>query len=111
MLNEELPMVIIEQDPNARFEKAIFNLIRSFNFIDLNVGLLISTIPRQSSHKEIYKKLSNKSFDQKMQWFKSLLEDEQLHLHLGERVISASLLKLEDVKPSPPIVLTFFPFL
>ena len=81
-------MVVIEQDPNARFEKAIFNLLRSFNFIDLNVGLLISAIPGQSSHQEIYKKLSTKSFDQKMKWFKSLLEDGQLHTHLGEKGIS-----------------------
>lgn len=81
-------MVDIEQEPNARFEKAIFNLLRSFNYIDLNVGLLISSIPENGGSLVTYKKLSNQSFDQKMRWFKSLLEEGQLHHHLGEKGIS-----------------------
>ena len=81
-------MVVIEQDPNARFEKAIFNLLRSFNFIDLNIGLLISSIPENGGSQVTYKKLSNQSFDQKMRWFKSLLEEGQLRHHLGEKGIS-----------------------
>jgi hypothetical protein len=78
-------MVMIEQDPNARFEKAIFNLLRSFNYIDLNVGLLIASIPGQIPRQEIIKKLSNKSFDKKMKWFKSLLKEGPLHLHIGKK--------------------------
>jgi hypothetical protein len=81
-------MVMIEQDPNARFEKAIFNLLRSFNYIDLNVGLLIASIPGQIPRQEIIKKLSNKSFDKKMKWFKSLLKEGPLHLHIGKKGIS-----------------------
>ena len=82
-------MVTIEQDPNARFEKAIFNLLRSFNYIDLNIGLLISSSPElRSTRQDVYKKLSKKSFDQKMRWFKSLLKKGQLNLHLGEKGVS-----------------------
>ena len=81
-------MVVIEQDPNARFEKAIFNLLRSFNFIDINVGLLIARIAGQNSRQEVIKKLSNKPFDKKMTWFKSLLKEEPLNLHIGEKGIS-----------------------
>jgi hypothetical protein len=81
-------MVIIEQDPNSRFEKAIFNLLRSFNYIDLNVGLLIASIPGEMPRQEIIEKLSNKSFDQKMKWFKSLLKEGPLHLHIGKKGIS-----------------------
>lgn len=81
-------MVIIEQDPNSRFEKAIFNLLRSFNYIDLNVGLLIASTPGEMPHQDIIKKLSNKSFDQKMKWFKSLLKEGPLHLYIGKKGIS-----------------------
>jgi hypothetical protein len=80
-------MAIMEHDPNARFEKAIFNLLRSFNYIDLNIGLLISSI-HAGSRQEIYKKLSKKSFDQKMKWFKSLLKDDLLTNHLGKKGVS-----------------------
>ena len=82
-------MILIEQDPNARFEKAIFNLLRNFNFIELNVGLLIASIPEQLlDRQDILKKLSNKSFDKKMKWFSSLLKEEILHVHIGEKGIS-----------------------
>lgn len=67
-------MVVIEQDPHARFERAIFNLLRSFNFIDLNIGLLISCVPEHRRNQDIYKILSNMTFNQKMGWFKSLLK-------------------------------------
>jgi len=78
-------MVIIEQDPNARFEKAIFNLLRSFNFIDLNVGLLISYISRNDGIDVAYKRLSKMTFDKKMKCFNSLLEKGVLNEHLGEK--------------------------
>jgi hypothetical protein len=81
-------MVMIEQDPNARFEKAIFNLLRGFNYIDLNVGLLIASTPGQIPRQEIFKKLSNTSFDKKMKWFKFLLKEGPLYLHIGEKGIS-----------------------
>jgi len=81
-------MVFVEEDPNARFEKAIFNLLRSFNFIDLNVGLLISSIPENIGSQAAYKKLSKLTFDKKMKWFNLLLEEGELHKHLGEKGVS-----------------------
>jgi len=81
-------MVIIEGDPNARFEKAIFNLLRSFNFIDLNVGLLISYISRNDGIDVAYKKLSKMTFDKKMKCLNSLLEKGELHEHLREQGVS-----------------------
>jgi len=81
-------MVAISQDPNARFEKAIFNLLRSFNYIDINVGLLISFISEKKSTQEIYKKLSKKTFEQKLRWFKSLLSDSNVHQYLDDKGIS-----------------------
>ncbi len=81
-------MVIIEQDQNARFEKAMFNLLRNFNLIDDNIGLLISSILGNSDIQETYKKLSKKTFNQKMTWFYSLLEVGELHDYLGEKGIS-----------------------
>ena len=95
-------MVFIEEDPNARFEKAIVNLLRSFNFIDLNVGLLISSIPENGGSQAAYKKLSKMTFDKKMKCFNSLLEKGELHEHLGEKGVSEfkswfhKLTKLED---------------
>ncbi|AMK78012.1 MULTISPECIES: hypothetical protein [Methylomonas] len=79
---------MIEQDPNARFEKAIFKLLRSFNYIDLNIGLLIASIPGPLPRDEIVKKLSSKSFDKKMKWFKSLLKEDPLHLYIGKKGVS-----------------------
>lgn len=81
-------MVMIEQDPNARFEKAIFNLLRSFNYIDYNVGLLIAYIPQEMSRQEIFKKLSTKTFNDKMKWFDSLLNEGPLQVHIGEKGIT-----------------------
>jgi hypothetical protein len=81
-------MVMIEQDPNARFEKAIFNLLRSFNYIDLNVGLLIAGILRQMPRHEILKKLSNRTFNDKMKWFDSLLNEGPLQFHIGENGVT-----------------------
>jgi len=81
-------MSTIEQDPNAIFEKAMFNLLRSFNYIDLNVGLLIATTPGQGSSEDLYKKLSKKSFDQKMKWFNLLLNESALSEHIGEQGVS-----------------------
>ena len=66
-------MALIEEDPNARFEKAMFNLLRSFNFIDLNLGLSISFLAEPRSPQSTYNKLSNISFDQRMKWFKKLI--------------------------------------
>ena len=73
-------MAIIEQDPNARFEKAVFNLLRSFNFIDLNLGLSISFLAEPQSPQNTYKKLSNMSFDQRMKWFEKLLTESELNI-------------------------------
>lgn len=73
-------MVIIEQDPNARFEKAMFNLLRSFNFIDHNLGLYISFLAEPQSPQDTYKKLSNISFDQRMKWFEKLLTERELNI-------------------------------
>jgi len=71
-------MVIIEQDPNARFEKAMFNLLRSFNYIDHNLGLSISFLAEPRSPRNTYKKLSNISFDQRMKWFDKLLTESEI---------------------------------
>ena len=73
-------MVNIEQDPNARFEKAMFNLLRSFNFIDHNLGLFISILATPQSRQNAYNKLSNISFDQRMKWFEKLLVDGELNI-------------------------------
>ena len=81
-------MTTIEQDPNARFEKAMFNLLRSFNLIDHNVGSLIATIPGQGSTEDLYKKLSRKSFDQKMKWLSLLLDESALSEYIGEQGVS-----------------------
>ncbi len=81
-------MTTIEQDPNARFQKAMFNLLQSFNYIDLNVGLLIAATPGQGSTEDLYKKLSQKSFDQKMKWFSLLLNESALSEHIGEQGVS-----------------------
>lgn len=78
--HEIITMVIIEQDPNARFEKAMFNLLRSFNFIDHNLGLSISFLAEPHSPQNTYKKLSNISFDQRMKWFKKLLTVSEINL-------------------------------
>jgi hypothetical protein len=78
-------MVLIDEDPNARFEKAMFNLLRSFNFIDLNLGLSISLLAEPRSPRDTYKRLSNMSFDQRMKWFKKLLTDGERHLSAEAR--------------------------
>lgn len=68
---------MIELDPNARFEKAMFNLLRSFNFIDHNLGLCISFLAGPQSPQNTYNKLSNISFDQRMKWFEKLLTESE----------------------------------
>ena len=73
-------MVVIEQDPNARFEKAMFNLLRSFNFIDHNLGLSISFLAEPRSPQNTYNKLSNMSFDQRTKWFEKLLTESELNI-------------------------------
>jgi hypothetical protein len=78
-------MVLIDEDPNARFEKAMFNLLRSFNFIDLNLGLSIPLLAEPRSPRDTYKRLSNMSFDQRMKWFKKLLTDGERHLSAEAR--------------------------
>jgi hypothetical protein len=82
-------MVLIEEDLNARFEKAIFNLLLSFNYIDVNVGLLISHAPPMGHYEERYKKLAKMSFDQRMRWFKSLLKTDEVRDHLKENGVAA----------------------
>jgi len=76
-------MALIEEDPNARFEKAMFNLLRSFNYIDHNLGLSISFLAEPRSPKSTYNKLSNISFDQRMKWFKKLITANEV---VGEKV-------------------------
>ena len=76
-------MALIEEDPNARFEKAMFNLLRSFNYIDHNLGLSISFLAEPGSPQSTYKKLSNISFDQRMKWFKKLITANEV---VGEKV-------------------------
>jgi hypothetical protein len=77
-------MTFVEENSNARFEKAIFNLLRNFNFIDVDVGLLISTIAVPPFSPEIYKKLSRKTFDQRMKWFRKLLKSPEMRQRLGD---------------------------
>jgi len=71
-------MAIIEQDPNARFEKAMFNLLRSFNFIDHNLGMCISFLAKHLSPENADNKLSNMSFNQRMKWFEKLMTESEL---------------------------------
>jgi hypothetical protein len=88
LIEVENILMLIEEDLTNRFERAMFNLLRSFNFIDLNVGLLIATTPQLETQAELYKKLSRKSFDQKMKWFSRLLEESALSQHIGKKGVS-----------------------
>lgn len=76
---------MIEQDLNNRFEKAMFNILRCFNFIDHNVGLLIASTPSIQSRSEILERLSKITFNQRLSWLKSLLKDSALAKHVGDK--------------------------
>ena len=74
-------MNFLENDPNARFEKSMFDLLRNFNFIDLNLGLCISFLASNNDPQSTYKKLASISFDQRMKWFEKLIYSEQTSLN------------------------------
>jgi hypothetical protein len=73
-------MNFLESDLNSRFEKAMFDLLRNFNFIDLNLGLCISFLASRNDPQSTYKKLASISFDQRMKWFEKSLHSEQTSL-------------------------------
>lgn len=47
-------MVEVTFDPNVRFEKVLVRLMRSFNYLDTNVGLCISHLSHPTDPEKTY---------------------------------------------------------
>ncbi len=71
-------MIEIALDPNARFEKALVRLIRSFNYLDTNVGLCISHLENPSDPVKSYPSLANMTAEQRINRLKRLFESHDI---------------------------------
>ncbi len=64
-------------DPNARFEKALVSLIRSFNYLDTNIGLCISHLSHPSNPSGAYPALAKMTPEKRVERLKMLLETKE----------------------------------
>ena len=60
-------------DTNARFEKALVALIRSFNYLDTNVGLCISHLSHPSNPAAAYPALAKMTPEKRIERLRKLL--------------------------------------
>jgi len=86
-------------DPNARFEKALVRLIRSFNYLDTNVGLCISHLSHPSNPTAAYPVLAKMTPEKRTERLQKLLEKADLEVKKKVREeLSAWYEKAADVR-------------